>query len=375
MASGSRSANLAFLYGTSSHTIVVTAQDGVTKQTYNFKIWRPGSADFITGYAWVNDYSASHQLTTDTYNPGGIVNFTKTAVGKYTITFRGLGTLGNSQGIVHATAYGGFPTFCKVVSSSNSGGDLAANIACFTTSGAVTDSRVSVIAQFPRSSATGPSAYALADAPTTDSYFPSAARSYSSSGSGGSIFIERISEGSYYVVMRGMDLGINESGSPMVTAYGAGNTLCMSGGWGLGDGDAGIRVSCLDPATGDRVDAPFNISYTQIVSGSAFGVGAAQIFGDYADADDAFGFNTGGGAIKVENTSTGFYRITFSGLAAQGGTRPGNAQLTTSQFGGSNTTCTVQALFRSTSDLVVDASCWDNAGDATNNIFTIQVLK
>jgi hypothetical protein len=375
VASGSKSANLAFLYGTSSHTIVVTAQDGVTKQTYNFTIWRPGSADFITGYAWVNDYSASHQLTTDTYNPGGIVNFTKTAAGKYTVTFRGLGTLGNSQGIVHATAYGGFPTFCKVVSSSNSGGDLAANIACFTTSGAVSDSKVSVIAQFPRSSATGLNAYALADAPTTDSYSPSAARSYNSNGAGGSILITRASAGSYHVIMRGMDLGINESGNPIVTAYGAGNIHCVSGGWGLSDGDADIRVSCLDPATGDRVDAPFNISYAQIVSGSAFGAGAAQIIGDLADADDPFGFNTGGGAIKVDNTSTGFYRITFTGLAAQGGTRPGNVQLTTSQFGGSNNTCTVQGWSRSTSDFVVDASCWDNAGDATSNIFTIQVLK
>jgi hypothetical protein len=375
VASGSKSGNLAFLYGTSSHKVVVTAQDGVTKKTYNLTIWRPGSADFITGYAWVNDYTANHQLTADVYNPGGTVNFTRTAIGKYTVTFRGLATLGNSEGIVHATAYGGFPTFCKVVSSSSSGGDLAANIACFTTAGAVTDSKVNVIAQFPRSSATGPNAFALADAPSTDSYAPSVARSYNSTGAGGSILITRTGVGTYYVVFRSMDLGIDESGSPIVTAYGAGNTYCMLGGWGLSDGDAGIRVSCLDPATGDHVDAPFNISYAQIVKGSAFGAGAAQIIGEVADDDDAFGFNTGGGAIKVENSSTGFYRVTFTGLGAQGGTRPGHVQLSTTGFGGSNTKCTVQGWSVSTANLVADVSCWDNSGGATSNIFTIQVLK
>jgi hypothetical protein len=376
VASGSKSGNLSFLYGTSIHTIVVTAQDGVTKQTYNFTLWRPGSADYVTGYAWVNDYSASHQLTADVYNPGGTVNFTKAGTGKYTVTFRGLATLGNSEGIVQATAYGGFPTYCKVASSSISGGDFVANIACFTSAGAATDSRVSVIAQFPRSSATGPNAYALADSPTSDSYFPSPARSYNSSNGGaGSILITRLSPGIYDVVMRGMDIGINESGNPVVTAYGPGNIHCSVGGWSLGDGDADIHVACQDPATGDHADAPFNISYAQAVSGTAFGAGAAQVIGTIDDDDDPFGFNTGNGAIKVDNSSDGFYRITFTGMGSQGGSRPGNVQLTPGGFGGTNNSCTVVGWSVTTADMVVDAYCWDNTGATSNTIFNVQVLK
>jgi hypothetical protein len=369
VASGSKSANLAFLYGSSSHTLVVTAQDGVTKQTYNFTIWRPGSADFITGYTWVNDYSVSHQLTANTYNPAGTVNFIKTATGKYTVTFRGLATLGNAEGIVHATAYAS-ASFCKVVSSSNSGGDLVANIACFSTDGSVADSKVSVIAQYPRSSDKGLNAYALADSPTTVSYSPSAGRSYNSNGAGG-IVITRVDVGHYSVLVRGMDLGVGKgSGNALVTANGSGNIRCEMGYWGAFSGDANVTVYCMDPLTGDLKDSPFNLSYLQVVSGSAFGIGAS--LGATGSPDN---INTGGGAITLEEISTGYSHITFTGLGSQGGTRPGNVQLSIIKFNHPNIACTVERWSSATADFEVWVNCWDNAGSAAWTDFSILVTK
>jgi hypothetical protein len=374
VASGSKSANLAFLYGTSSHTIVVTAQDGVTKQTYNFTIWRPGSADFITGYAWVNNVNVNGQVLTGVYNPAGTVNFTKTAVGKYAVTFRGLATLGNSSGIVHATAYAG-PSYCKVVGSSISGADLVANIACFGTDGSVKDSKFTILAQYPRSSDKGLNAYALADAPTTDSYSPSPLRSYSSLGGVTSIVIAREGAGHYDVTLRGMDLGINESGNTLVTAYGSGNTRCEMQGWGIEEGDAHADVYCMDPLSGERKDSPFNISYSQIVSGtSSFGIGAALVAGSADNQEGPFAFNTGGGAITTEE-SFGNFHITFIGLGSQGGTRAGNVQLSTAAFTAPNNTCTVEAWNGTTADFEVWVSCWDNAGSAAWAAFSILVTK
>jgi hypothetical protein len=123
------------------------------------------------------------------------------------------------------------------------------------------------------------------------------------------------------------------------------------------------------------VDAQFNISYAQAVSGSAFGAGAAQVVGTIEDDDDSFGFNTGGGAIKVDNSSEGFYRITFTGMGAQGGTRPGNVQLTPGGFGGSNNSCTVVGWSVTAADMVVDVYCSDNTGATSNTVFNVQVLK
>jgi hypothetical protein len=366
-----KQSNLPFRNGYSRHSLVVTAQDGIAKQTYNFDVWNPGADDFITGYAWVDDYSASHALTIYMFNNGSTVNFTRNATGKYTVTFPSLGLIGRSEGLVHVTAYGG-PAYCKVVGSANAGDDLVANIACFGTDGSVVDSKLLLTAQFPRSSATGRNAYALADSASTDSYSPDPFRSNSTAGLG-AIRISRSAAGSYRVTLKGMDAGTNENGNAMVTAYGAGNTRCQLQGWQLAAGDAQVDVVCLDPATGNRKDSPFNISYMQAVSGSTFGVGAALVSGAAPDIDGPYAFNTGGGAIQSEELATGRYRLFFAGLGNQGGSRSGTVLVNTSAAAAPNTTCSVESWVPA--DYVVTVDCWDNTGAAAAGTFSLLGLR
>jgi hypothetical protein len=109
-----------------------------------------GSSDFssapagvVRGYVYSGISSppiGEIQAITSGYafnSAGGAITRTKTATGRYAITFTGLDL---AAGNVQVTAYGGAAEFCKV----QSWGGSSANVACFDAAGADADSQFSL---------------------------------------------------------------------------------------------------------------------------------------------------------------------------------------------------------------------------------------
>ena len=103
------------------------------------------------GFAWANDPVSVSYTPSATYShnsAGGPITATRSAIGRYAITFSGLGGNGTAGANVQITAYGTGKKSCKVVSWSLPD-DFKANIRCFGLFGAPANSRYTILVTWP----------------------------------------------------------------------------------------------------------------------------------------------------------------------------------------------------------------------------------
>ena len=191
-------------------------------------------------------FAYGHRPTTASYapaakgswNPVGTTQVTRSAVGKYLVTFKGLaaelppGVGGHAQ----VNLVGTSNAHCTVQAWGSSGTpDLSVAVGCYTAAGVPVDARFAVLFLTP----TDHLAYTLADQPSaTSRYQPSPV--YSSNPSGGGTTILPYGGGRYHVSWDTFQLiGF---GNMQVTAFG-GNTRCILTSLGYFGGS----VECFGP--------------------------------------------------------------------------------------------------------------------------------
>jgi hypothetical protein len=122
----------------------------------------PGRGANVLCYIWANNASSGINApytpsATYSYNAVGKANansVTRTAVGTYTVTCKGVGGgalfAGSGSwgagGHVQVTAYGGEDADqCKVVNWTTGGADFSANVRCYNHAGALSDNRFDLL--------------------------------------------------------------------------------------------------------------------------------------------------------------------------------------------------------------------------------------
>jgi hypothetical protein len=184
------------------------------------------------------------------WNPGGAINVTRSAVGSYLVTFTDLGTITSGNlGHVQVSAVGTSSAHCKVLNW-NGTPNLAVGVRCFSNAGAAIDSKFNVLFLLPAPRL----AYVWAEQPLTGSYSPSP--SFRFNPSGGPVTITRTAPGAYTVTWQGADPQIIDGGDVQVTAYGTGNAQCKVERW---TGDI-VLIRCFGP-TGAPMDSQFTALY------------------------------------------------------------------------------------------------------------------
>lgn len=122
----------------------------------------PGRGSSVQCYIWANDGSSTINApyspsATYSYNAVGRASantVTRTGVGTYVVTCRGVGGGGlfsgsgswGAGGHVQVTAYGGEDADqCKVINWTSGGADFSANVRCYNHAGALSDSRFDLL--------------------------------------------------------------------------------------------------------------------------------------------------------------------------------------------------------------------------------------
>lgn len=105
---------------------------------------------------------------------------------------------------------------------------------------------------------------------------------------------------------------------------------------------------------------------TQAIDASAFGFAwSNQLTGTF-NPISTWAANTGGGAITIQNVSSGSYTVTFAGL----GGPSGNAQVVA--WGTDAVRCKVGSWFQSGTSELVNVLCHDPSGALTNSRFVVR---
>ncbi len=104
------------------------------------------------GYAWAHSPTSAAYTPSTTYSfnsSGGAIKATRSGTGQYSMIFAGLGGNGRAGGNVQVTSYGPSSDFCKVYWWSSGGKDFTANVRCFKPTGALVDTRYTVLITWP----------------------------------------------------------------------------------------------------------------------------------------------------------------------------------------------------------------------------------
>ncbi|MEM7786865.1 MAG: hypothetical protein AAF594_03950, partial [Bacteroidota bacterium] len=201
-------------------------------------------------------------------------------------------------------------------------------------------------------------AYAWADQQTADSYTPSPAFSYNSSG--GDITATRSEEGRYAVTFA--DLGsIASAGNVQVTAYGS-TASCVSNGWGSTSGGLRVNVRC-DDADGNPSDARYTVLFVTSADAAvptmAYAWASQPENASYTPST-AYSYNGAGGAITATRSAAGTYQMQFADLSMSNG----NVQVTAYQ---SDARCTVTGWAGPN----INVRCYDPAGALVDSPYTV----
>lgn len=111
-----------------------------------------GSASATLGFVWGNDPTAASYTPSPVYAynaAGGPISVTRSGVGRYRVTFTGMGGNGQAGGNVLISGYGGGPQHCKAQSWASSGADFVVAVRCFDAGGAPADGRYTVLVTWP----------------------------------------------------------------------------------------------------------------------------------------------------------------------------------------------------------------------------------
>jgi hypothetical protein len=304
----------------------------------------------IVAYAW------AHSPTVASYTPGGYsydayggtITATRSSTGVYQMSFGGSNLAG---GIVDVTAYGSSAR-CSVVGW----GATSVDVTCTNGAGTPVDTRYVVrVTQPDVPSAASIVAFAHADDPTTASYTPKSATTYSAYA--GPVTATRSATGTYTMTFGGADFF---DGNVQVTAASSGRT-CNVAQWNGG----AIDVACFD-ATGAPADSRYVVSAVQKQVFSRTSVVAHAWANDPTSAsytpNAPYSYNAARQAIKATRSGVGTYAMTFDGLDLTRATVKVSAHQTARQ-------CNVESWTGPT----VDVRCYDGTGALADASYTLDV--
>ncbi|NMO20913.1 trypsin-like serine protease [Pyxidicoccus fallax] len=316
------------------------------------------------GFVWADQPSTAAYTPSSYYShnsTGGTNTITRTAVGSYRVEMPGLG---QSNGNVQVTAYGGTANRCKVSSWGPSGTALHVYIACYTAAGAAADSYF--VAQYYRAGAGNPQqgAYLWANQPSTASYTPS--RYYSYNSRGGTNTVTRTGVGAYQANLPGFT---TIGGNVQVTAYGYGSHHCKVASWGTNI----VYVRCFD-AAGNPADTYWTLRYTDRHVANSGQRGAYAWLSDATSPTSTpsswYQWHSLGSTLTASRSGTGSYTMHIPGIAAYNRT---SAMVTA--YGYTNTYCNVSSWFSNSSGGTdVNVQCRDATGGPADSLFTMSYI-
>jgi len=179
---------------------------------------------------------------------------TRASVGKYTVSFGGLGS---TKGSVQVSAYGDHRVACRASRWYDNGTNEWVIVLCRDPLGHLVDSRFDVTfvqSQGLKGQFGGPAAYLWANRPTVASYHPDPAYRWSAPRARSTV--SRTNVGVYSVKLPSMPLG----GAALVTPTGTGKARCVIASIRISAAPQRVGVRCFNIA-GAPADAPFALAY------------------------------------------------------------------------------------------------------------------
>lgn len=210
-----------------------------------------GAADVSMAYAWAHDMLGASYTPSGTYSyngTGGAITANRSATGRYTMRFAGVGSL--SGGHVQVTAYGSAAR-CQPVGWSFTGTEQVISVRCFDAGGNPVDSRYTVLFL---GFADGNSGFAWANNATSPSYTPQLSWSDNPNGP---ITATRSTTGSYGLRFEGLG-GTDYGGTVLVSAYGDTPATCNVVSWYSSGNHFRTWTMCFDPDD-NLIDTPYTI--------------------------------------------------------------------------------------------------------------------
>ncbi|WP_456458656.1 PKD domain-containing protein [Reichenbachiella sp.] len=336
-------------------TLTVTNSAGTDVETKTDHITVTATS-VMRGFAWCgSSVTASYTPNTNySYNSeGGAITVTRSNTGSYAVKFGGMAM---TNGHVQAALYGGSEGAVRVLSWSNSGSDLVANIRTFDKDANLADRPFNIFV-------TGvgfEGAYLHANEKSLSSYTPNTARSYNSSGGSPTISSPQI--GHYTVTIP--DVGAGNLGNVQVTAANSVSAIAKIKEWSISGSDLKVEVRTYHSGTGSLMDAEFNLLYTKNLTNMKGGYCWADLESSTSTYTPFRNGNTGSGNITSKKTSTGTYEVIVPNQAGSGNT------ILTTTYGDNNYKAVVGGWSSQGSDLRVTVYTYNSSGVATDAEFS-----
>ncbi|MGH2786413.1 MAG: hypothetical protein ACRDJV_00710 [Actinomycetota bacterium] len=211
-------------------------------------------------HVWADQPSTAVYTPSPTYqfnSTGALNTITRSGVGIYNVM---LTNLADTGGNVKVTAYGSGSETCKVQAWGQSGSNIRAIVRCFTTGGALVDTRFTLtyakslgITGIPGTKA----GYVLADQPANASYTPLASHQFNFLGGANTVI--RSAPGQYTVTMPSLGA---VSGHVQVNSVGTNPRECKVSHWVPSGPNLSIGVRCFT-TTGVPADSKFVATFTR----------------------------------------------------------------------------------------------------------------
>jgi hypothetical protein len=232
--------------------------------------------------------------------------------------------------------------------------------------GAVDDSHVVSVREFPLSSSNG-WGYVWAHAPSLSSYTPSLLHQFNSAGEVNTI--TRTSTGVYKVHFPDLDAS---GGTALVTAYGADNVTCKVANLAATGTVAEMLVRCFN-SSGAPADASFTASLVHAIP-KLLSMPMAYVWANNPSAASYTPslprqFNPTGAFNTITRTGTGSYSVRLPGLGAQAG----HAQV--SAYGSGSERCRVGGISPNGTDQQVWINCVNQIGWAVDTQFVMTYVQ
>ncbi|WP_422360104.1 PKD domain-containing protein [Reichenbachiella sp.] len=332
----------------SAGTDIETKTDHITVTAVSTSVMR---AFAYCGSSTTASYTANSLYS---YNSeGGSITITRSTTGSYAVRFTGMAM---TNGHVQASLYGSSEGAVRVLSWSNSGNDLVANIRTFDKDANLADRGFNIYV----TGAGFEGAYLHANQKSAGSYTPNTAKSYNSSG--GNPTISSPSVGTYTVTIPGV--GAGNLGNVQITAANSVSAIAKIKEWTISGSDLKVEVRTYHSGTGSLMDAEFNLLYTKNLSDIKGGYCWADLETSTSSYTPFRNGNTGSGNITAKKLGTGYYEVTVPNQAGNGNT------ILVTAYGDNNNKAAVSFWNSSGSNLVANVRTYNSSGVATDAEFS-----
>jgi uncharacterized protein YjdB len=363
--------NGASVLGVSSGTTVVRAASEGKSDSAMVTVPAPTNGRYA--YALADNPTAfSYTVAADKfYNSSGqSITITRTANGRYQVSFSGNQPPAGQTQNFQVTALGTDPVYCKIAAVTTTATAVVAAVSCYDMDGDYTDQAFTIL--MPGSGALpGRYAFGWADQPTGSGYTPSAMFN----ATGQNLVIRRQDEGAYTVTFAGagrVDRDV-DTDIVLVTAAGPGQNRCTP--VSLMSVDV-LPVHCATGSTytynQDPDDAGFMTALLERgMPGKRFAY--AYVHSQFTAPSTRQTYTSNGGAVEVTRPSAGRIDITFRGLGRTANN--GNETAYVVAEGNDNAFCKLVNWQTAGADLTVSAICYSEEGQPVTATIRILVMQ